>query len=347
MAKKKVKDWIKKHKDMIPGGEADKKKPSDFDPKQLKIGTNHEMEHTNDPKKAREIAMDHLVEDPKYYVKLKRIEKSEYPKSGKQLGCGKKDLAGKICRHNVSRTNPKKFVKDFKKSYNYRDTQVIVDEKAHQAAENASSDLIKYIKASLDGDITSIPFAKGTLTMNQKDKGLYNGFFQDRDGQVVDRFENSTVEMVAKNMEVKDLYSDVAPSHDPVEEAEDRAIAHEEAANTVAAAMNHHNREYHQGQEPGEPINGGKTHIRLRAGNVEIEIKKSLNAFVKSFNSRDQKKHSIKKAVSSWRRNHGSQFKTDAQAAKELMENWDDHRESFNQVLFAIEQLKKSRNGKV
>lgn len=58
----------------IPGGLADKKEPSDFDPEQLKKGIKVEMEHTNDRATAREIAMDHLTEDPKYYDKLEKIE---------------------------------------------------------------------------------------------------------------------------------------------------------------------------------------------------------------------------------------------------------------------------------
>lgn len=38
--------------------------------KEIKKGIAHEKEHTSDPKVAREIAMDHLKEDPKYYEKL-------------------------------------------------------------------------------------------------------------------------------------------------------------------------------------------------------------------------------------------------------------------------------------
>ena len=38
--------------------------------KQLKIGTEVEMEHTDDPKVARKIALDHLAEVPDYYTKL-------------------------------------------------------------------------------------------------------------------------------------------------------------------------------------------------------------------------------------------------------------------------------------
>lgn len=62
------------HVDLIPGGLADKSKPSDFDPKQLAMGIRVELEHTKNLKIAREIAMDHLKEDPRYYTKLKKIE---------------------------------------------------------------------------------------------------------------------------------------------------------------------------------------------------------------------------------------------------------------------------------
>lgn len=59
--------------DKIPGGKADKAKPEDFDPEQLAMGIKVEREHTNDPHMAREIAIDHLKEDPRYYSKLKKI----------------------------------------------------------------------------------------------------------------------------------------------------------------------------------------------------------------------------------------------------------------------------------
>ena len=42
--------------------------------KQLEKGIKVEAEHTTDKAIAREIAMDHLFEDPKYYDKLSKIE---------------------------------------------------------------------------------------------------------------------------------------------------------------------------------------------------------------------------------------------------------------------------------
>jgi hypothetical protein len=60
--------------EVIPGGLAEGKTDSDFNPTQLNAGTEVEMEHTNDRAAAREIARDHLAEDPHYYKKLKRME---------------------------------------------------------------------------------------------------------------------------------------------------------------------------------------------------------------------------------------------------------------------------------
>ena len=61
--------------DKLPGGLADEKTPEDFDAKQLAKGLKVEMEHTDDRAVAREVAMDHLTEDSKYYDKLETIEK--------------------------------------------------------------------------------------------------------------------------------------------------------------------------------------------------------------------------------------------------------------------------------
>lgn len=78
--------------DIIPGGLADDKSCQDIanyhkmpfaDIKdQLDKGIEVELEHTNDKTIAKEIAKDHIYEDPKYYDKLKTIEKSEGGKAG-------------------------------------------------------------------------------------------------------------------------------------------------------------------------------------------------------------------------------------------------------------------------
>lgn len=54
----------------LPGGVGDNTPTNAVDPVQLSLGVQIEMEHTNDPEIAKEIAMDHLTEDPEYYSKL-------------------------------------------------------------------------------------------------------------------------------------------------------------------------------------------------------------------------------------------------------------------------------------
>lgn len=72
-----------KDEDQISGGEADDYEPKDFDQKTLEQGKEVEMEHTDDPELAEEIAMDHMVETTKnegtpiesdYYKELAKLE---------------------------------------------------------------------------------------------------------------------------------------------------------------------------------------------------------------------------------------------------------------------------------
>jgi len=70
-----IRHILKEYTDKLPGGLADKKTPKDFDQKALKKGIKFELEHTDDHALAKEIAMDHLTEDPRYYEKLEQMEK--------------------------------------------------------------------------------------------------------------------------------------------------------------------------------------------------------------------------------------------------------------------------------
>lgn len=62
--------------DEIEGGKADEKDPADFNIVGLLKGVIVELEHTDDPIMAMEIAMDHLTEDPRYYDALQIMEKA-------------------------------------------------------------------------------------------------------------------------------------------------------------------------------------------------------------------------------------------------------------------------------
>lgn len=65
---KKVISKLKEIPDQIPGGRADSMPDSMFDQSQLQKGIEVEMEHTKDKDLAKEIAKDHLLEAPLYYL---------------------------------------------------------------------------------------------------------------------------------------------------------------------------------------------------------------------------------------------------------------------------------------
>lgn len=74
--------WMNGEK--VQGGLADGRPDSDFDPEALKQGMKVEMEHTDDPETAREIAKDHLVEHPEYYGALEKMEEELEKKEAKK-----------------------------------------------------------------------------------------------------------------------------------------------------------------------------------------------------------------------------------------------------------------------
>lgn len=89
-------DYLKKNE--LEGGIGDESSVHMFDPVQVAKGLMVEMEHTNDPKIALEICLDHLTEDKEYYDKLETIEGDHNKSISKSLrkvlhvlkGCGKK-----------------------------------------------------------------------------------------------------------------------------------------------------------------------------------------------------------------------------------------------------------------
>ena len=76
----------------LVGGVGDKVTPDMVDPVALALGTQIEMEHTSDVNVAREIATDHLTEDPQYYTKLVKAGLShEFGPSTQGSGYGDPD----------------------------------------------------------------------------------------------------------------------------------------------------------------------------------------------------------------------------------------------------------------
>jgi hypothetical protein len=61
-------------KQKLKGGKGDKLTPDQVNYFEFTKGWKHELEHTDDIDKAKEIALDHLSEDPMYYTRLQMVE---------------------------------------------------------------------------------------------------------------------------------------------------------------------------------------------------------------------------------------------------------------------------------
>lgn len=66
--------------DLLPGGKADNLPAREFSAPALAEGAKHEHEHTDNDQIAKEIAKDHLSEDPAYYDKHKEAQQVTRPK---------------------------------------------------------------------------------------------------------------------------------------------------------------------------------------------------------------------------------------------------------------------------
>ena len=223
----------------------------------------------------------------------------------------KKEFIKEHAKSSKKKKNAKKFAKTFKKSYDYRDHGVMIDAKDQQAAEETTNpNLIKYLSENFNwlkkGEVNKLDTGNGVLTLTKKDEGLFNGFWQTSDGQIEEKFDDQTIAMVAKNLMIKGwVGEEVIPTYDEV---------------TMA--------------EPDESTKS-PSYLRIKMGDFEMELRKSIKDFVKSWNSPD--KGDIKKALNIWK-SHRMKPLSRKDALKEILDNWDQHSEDFNQILHAVRQ---------
>ena len=92
--------------------------PNQIHPQELRMGMQVEMEHTDDPKKAEKIALDHLAENPFYYTQLKLsgVDTKALPTKEKKAIAKKKDETELVDKANQMK--PVKGVEKIKASAN-------------------------------------------------------------------------------------------------------------------------------------------------------------------------------------------------------------------------------------
>lgn len=256
-------------------------------------------------------------------------------------------LATGICIHNRRKLHAfARRKRKLKKSVDFKDTLVSVDATDQLLAETTvNKALLQYVQdQAYDG--AKIPFPTGTLTLSKREEGLYHGFFQDRDGQVVEKFDSQTIAIIAKTLQLKSLVPMPAePTPIPIP-----VPASEQEVKMLSAAHDRidmvHNRIDALQRDVIEQVRSKS--IRIKYGDFELEIRKSLSDFVKDFRSaRTPDKKIVRKAISSWRKKYAEvmPLANDHQAAKELTENWETHQESFCQFVDAISRGVQDEQG--
>jgi len=101
----------------IKGGLADNIPETLFDKKELSKGRKVELEHTNNPEIAEEIARDHLFEDKDYYKKLEKMEKLPIKKAKNTIRYYNQDGQLMYRKDNQNITNVVKEIKKLKKQH--------------------------------------------------------------------------------------------------------------------------------------------------------------------------------------------------------------------------------------
>jgi hypothetical protein len=114
-----------KKKNKLKGGKGDKLTADQVNPHELSAGIRVEMEHTLDVNLAKEIALDHLSEDPNYYTHLKAMEGTYNKKAIKDKKKNRTDLMSLLddkMKNVVDKENGMRPVNKGEEKTNFKDT---------------------------------------------------------------------------------------------------------------------------------------------------------------------------------------------------------------------------------
>lgn len=188
----------------------------DVDPKELQKGIEVEMEHTDDPVKAEQIALDHLAEDPQYYTKLATIEPEH---------SGDPSLKGGMAHLARSLSNP------FSQYTKLKENAGIFNdlEQAKKEAQRMSDDeggVAKHVDDNGDGTYSISDWYDADSTIASFGLGLDENDTKQPDNTIkkIDQSELSFLKkLYAKTPteKIKKMIDDLEKTYKPLKEAKD------------------------------------------------------------------------------------------------------------------------------
>lgn len=211
----------------------------------------------------------------------------------------------------------KQFIDKFKKSLDFRNTTISIDSADQKLAEDTANPVvIDHIKFHDQNGVADVPFSKGILKLFKKEEGLFSAAFQDEHGQIIEKFDDMTAEMLAKNLMIRDL--DTLPVYGELPQMYEYEDSEEEME-----------------KEDEEEVQVKPTSIRIKYGDFELEIKKSIYSFLNDFKkSNINKDKLLNKALVILSKRHGKKNKTDM--AKAISQDWEIYKEDLMQIIDAL-----------
>lgn len=219
-----------------------------------------------------------------------------------------------ICNAAGAGKKKKKLKKAEGSNIDFQSTKVAISAELQAIAEEtANPEILDTILRALSSDSKVAEFEEGTLTISEREPGLYSAFFSDKDGQIIDEFFDATPEILAKLLELKKLVGVLKPEiqEDTTEE------------------------------EPQEVpvVENSPSYLRIKMGDFELELKKSINDFIKGYRSNKEK--DIRKALEILKKNARINSSSEAETAKILRDNWEEYLEDFIQTVSVMRMKNK------
>ena len=160
--------------------------PNTIHPGELRMGIRVEMEHTDDPEKAKKIALDHLAENPYYYTALKLSgiesptklkEKPVKEKKAKKDTVELVDKANQMQKVKMPKTEEKKKLKEVEEAQ-MRFKDLPADPEKYKIVRDSKGYIIKATNA--DG----VEFQKGDVAKTYDGEEIKIAKFEESQGKV-------------------------------------------------------------------------------------------------------------------------------------------------------------------
>jgi hypothetical protein len=193
----------------VKGGKGDKLSPDQVNYHEFTKGWKHELEHTDDIDVAKEIALDHLAEDPNYYTRLDMVEYQAKKEKKKEKPQEPKDSLKDKDNQMVSPKGIEKFKKNVgnKKEKAKKITGVKTMKGGTEAPKVIKEDLGGNLKYDPDQKYMYKKFGKEARA-EKMSLSAFNRLMADSDVTDFEKYDEEGFKKLQSKKDVSNRYSD-------------------------------------------------------------------------------------------------------------------------------------------